>query len=74
MTKRNDLAASLEAFAEEIKSGRTIQAEFFAGLEYWTKLSGGMSGMLIHAGDALQERSSGIRVLPWNGLFEAIGT
>jgi hypothetical protein len=58
----------------EIKSGRTIQAEFFAGLEYWTKLSGGMSGMLIHAGDALQERSSGIRVLPWNGLFEAIGT
>jgi predicted AAA+ superfamily ATPase len=58
----------------EIKSGRTIQAEFLGGLEYWTKLSGEMSGMLIHAGDARQERSNGIRVLPWNGLFEAIGT
>lgn len=58
----------------EIKSGRTIQAEFFAGLEYWTKLSSGTSGVLVHAGDARQERSSGLRVLPWNGLFEAIGS
>jgi predicted AAA+ superfamily ATPase len=57
----------------EIKSGRTIQGEFFGGLEYWTKLSGGTAGVLIHSGDARQERSNGIKVLPWNGLFEAVG-
>ena len=57
----------------EIKSGRTIQGEFFGGLEYWTKLSGGTAGALIHSGDARHERSNGIKVLPWNGLFEAVG-
>jgi predicted AAA+ superfamily ATPase len=57
----------------EIKSGRTIQPEFFAELEYWTKLSGETGSVLIHAGNARQERSNGVRVLPWNGLFEAIG-
>jgi predicted AAA+ superfamily ATPase len=56
----------------EIKSGRTIQPEFFAELEYWTKLSGETGSVLIHGGDARQERSNGVRVLPWNGLFEAI--
>lgn len=57
----------------EIKSGRTVQGEFFGGLEYWTKLSGGTAGVLIHSGDARQERSNGIKVLPWSGLFEAVG-
>lgn len=57
----------------EIKSGRTIQGEFFGGLEYWTKLSGGTAGVLIHSGDARQERSNGMKVLPWNGLYEAVG-
>lgn len=57
----------------EIKSGRTIHPEFFSELEYWTKLSGEPGSVLIHAGDARQERSNGVRVLPWNGLFEAIG-
>jgi uncharacterized protein len=58
----------------EIKSGRTIQPEFFSGLEYWAKLSGTTSGVLIHGGDARQQRSNGMQVLPWNALFDVIAT
>ena len=56
----------------EIKSGHTVQPEFFAGLEYWTKLTGDPGGIVIHGGDARQQRSNGVTVLPWNDLYEAI--
>ncbi len=56
----------------EIKSGQTVRPEFLSGLEYWMSLSGEDQGWLVHGGDADQQRSSGITVLPWNGLYEAI--
>jgi predicted AAA+ superfamily ATPase len=56
----------------EIKSGRTLQPEFFSGLAYWSKLSGAAGGALVHAGDERHERDDGVRVLPWNGLFGAV--
>lgn len=54
----------------EIKSGKTINSEFFKGLKYWEKLSGIPQGYLIYGGESPQNRSSGTTVLPWNqGTF-----
>lgn len=50
----------------EIKSGKTINSEFFKGLKYWEKLSGIPNGYLIYGGESSQNRSSGATVLPWN--------
>lgn len=52
----------------EIKSGMTVQSEFFKGLEYWQKLSGKATGTLIYGGDQFQLRSNGISVIPWRDV------
>lgn len=49
----------------EIKSGKTIQAEFFKHLRYWMKLTGQKRGKIIYAGDTDQKRSEGIEVISW---------
>jgi predicted AAA+ superfamily ATPase len=58
--------------ALEIKSGRTVQPELFRGLEQWSALSGTRGGILVHAGDQHQQRSNGVRVLPWNAAGDAL--
>ncbi len=52
----------------EIKSGMTVQQEFFRGLEYWNKLSGATEDTLIYGGDQPQLRSNGMRVVPWREI------
>lgn len=52
----------------EIKSGQTINQDYFKGLNFWRKLSGNTLGSLIYGGDLLQKRSNGIQVYPWNKL------
>jgi predicted AAA+ superfamily ATPase len=49
----------------EIKSGQTIIPEFFKNLNYWRKLSGVDSSLVLYGGQAVQERSDGTRVIPW---------
>lgn len=51
----------------EIKSGRTLGSDFFAGLEYWQSISGQTAdrSFLIYGG-AKEERRTVGRVLPWN--------
>lgn len=44
--------------ALEIKSGRTIAADWLDGLEHFARVSGAAEGMLIYGGDQTQERSS----------------
>ncbi|MBS1568554.1 MAG: ATP-binding protein [Bacteroidetes bacterium] len=56
----------------EIKSGQTVQEEWFKGVAYWTSISGMLGGMLVHGGDANYDRSDGIRVRPWNGFYDAL--
>lgn len=53
----------------EIKSGQTINDEFFKGLEYWRKLSGlkDSPALLIYGGDN-PTSFKGIKVLPWHTL------
>ena len=60
--------------AVEIKSGETIAADFFSGLDYWrsklTKQS--LTPWLIHGGTAHQDREKAT-VLPWNNLSPLLG-
>jgi len=53
----------------EIKSGRTINREYFAGLKHWLALAGkqGVHPTLIYGGAECQERDA-IRVLGWEQL------
>jgi predicted AAA+ superfamily ATPase len=58
-----------EVHAIEVKSGETIAADFFDGLNYWReKLPGRtLTPWLIHGGATRQNRSHAT-VLPWNDL------
>ena len=60
--------------AVEIKSGETIAADFFTGLDYWRKKLDRLSltPWLIHGGTARQDREKAT-VLPWNDLEPILG-
>ncbi|HEX4845824.1 MAG TPA: ATP-binding protein [Geothrix sp.] len=53
----------------EIKAGRTVNADFFAGLKAWTALAGPRAGRgrLVYGGDSPQARSE-MEVLSWRNL------
>ncbi len=55
----------------EIKSGKTINAEFFRNLDYWQSLSGTRKSALLYAGTAHQKRSDGKEILNWR-FFDKI--
>lgn len=50
----------------EIKSGQTINKDYFKGLEFWNNLAGDNAGKawLVYGGDSRQTRSD-VTVLPW---------
>ncbi len=54
--------------AIEIKSGQTITPDYFKGIQFWQKLSGVDKGYVIYGGSQVQQRSSGISVLPYRQL------
>ncbi|MCC6281196.1 MAG: ATP-binding protein [Saprospiraceae bacterium] len=56
-------------FALEIKYGKTLNADFFKGLRYWSTLSGNPSAQcfLISGGDTPSVRAEGT-VVPWHQL------
>jgi len=53
----------------EIKSGQTINRDYFKGLNYWQQLAGETTGQawLVYGGDSRQTRSN-IHILPWNEI------
>ena len=53
----------------EIKSGQTINRDYFKGLDFWRKLARDTTGpaWLIYGGDTRQIRSD-VTVLPWNEI------
>lgn len=57
----------------EIKSGQTLNRDFFTGLERWSAMAGGMarSPTLIFGGDGEHLRK-GIRVLDWQRFAERL--
>jgi len=58
----------------EIKSGQTLNRDFFKALERWTELAGTMTTdpTLIYAGEGQQTRR-GVRVLGWGEVGEVGG-
>ena len=57
--------------AIELKAGETINPDFFKGLTYFSELqAGGVEKRLVYGGNEAQTRSNGIRITPWNKLFE----
>jgi predicted AAA+ superfamily ATPase len=56
-----------ELYPVEIKSGETINSDFFKGLEYWTKISGELpdKNVLIYGGTNEQIRNNG-KIFGWN--------
>lgn len=58
-----------DIFAFEMKYGKTVNPDFFKGLNYWTALTGkpAGNGTVIYGGDAGSNRREGL-VVPWNGL------
>lgn len=57
----------------EIKSGQTLNRDFFTGLERWTALAGDMarSPTLIYGGEGEQQRKA-VRVLGWDRVGELV--
>ncbi len=53
----------------EIKSGRTLTRDFFAGLDHWRRLVGEEAGRgwLVYGGEQSQTRT-GVQVLAWRDL------
>ncbi|MBP8724731.1 MAG: ATP-binding protein [Saprospiraceae bacterium] len=49
----------------EIKSGKTIGAEYFKNLIFYKKISASREGIVLYSGDSIQKRTNGISVYPW---------
>ena len=52
----------------EIKSGKTITSEFFKNFKVWQKISGTEGGTVIYGGEQVQNRSNGLKIVPWDSL------
>ena len=52
----------------EIKSGKTLNAEFFKNIDYWSKLSGAEKSVLLYAGEQNQKRTTGKEILNWRNV------
>lgn len=59
--------------AIEIKSSRAINADFFKGLDYWSKLTGSQPDdlFLVHGGENIQHRAKAT-VVGWDKITEGI--
>ncbi len=53
----------------EIKSGKTVNTEFFRNMDYWCKLSGVTKSILLYGGEQNQKRSNGTEILNWRKLM-----
>lgn len=53
----------------EIKSGKTINSEFFKNIDYWTNLSGVKKSVLLYGGEQSQKRSNGTDIFNWRKLI-----
>ncbi|MEZ4905328.1 MAG: DUF4143 domain-containing protein [Spirosomataceae bacterium] len=49
----------------EIKSGQTVQSDYFKNIDYWSQLSGEQKGYILYGGEQVQQRSSGTVVMNW---------
>ena len=53
----------------EIKSGMTLNNDFFKNINYWQELSGSFKSVLLYAGNQTQHRSDGKKIMNWRELI-----
>ncbi len=53
----------------EIKSGKTVNMEFFKNIDYWCNISGYEKSVLLYAGGQNQKRSNAKEILNWKSLM-----
>lgn len=56
----------------EIKSGKTIGAEYFKNLNFYKKISASQEGIVLYGGDSIQKRTYGLSVYPWRKFCSQI--
>ena len=68
------LDRGLSRLAIEVKSGQTLNASFFAGLDYWKRLDPGRNDetLLIYSGDEVINRYRGHTIANWRNLEIAL--
>ena len=68
------LDRGLSRLAIEVKSGQTLNASFFAGLDYWKRLDPGRNDgtLLIFSGDEVINRYRGHKIANWRNLEIAL--
>ena len=54
----------------EIKSGKTVNNDFFKNLKYWNALSKGTRSVLLYGGEQEQQRTDGTLVTNWRNIAE----
>ena len=52
----------------EIKSGKTINTDFFKNLDYFKKITGFQNSLLVYNGELTQKRSNGTEVVNWKDI------
>ena len=52
----------------EIKSGKTINSDFFKNLDYFKKITGFQNSLLVYNGELGQKRSNGTEVINWKDI------
>ena len=52
----------------EIKSGQTINSNYFKGLNYWNKITNTKGGIIVYGGNDNQKRSNNIEVISYKNL------
>jgi predicted AAA+ superfamily ATPase len=57
--------------AVEIKSGATVNSDFFKGLRYFSKQANTTNLALVYGG-SMKQKQSGIEVIGWKDMLEAV--
>jgi predicted AAA+ superfamily ATPase len=58
-----------EKIPVEIKSGQTITGDYLKGIRFWNKMTGTPGGYVVYGGETSQQRSDGIRIVPYTELY-----
>ena len=68
------LDRGLSRLAVEVKSGQTLNASFFAGLDYWKRLEHGKNDrtLLVYPGDDALNLSRGHLIANWRNIVQAL--
>lgn len=65
----------LELVPVEVKSGQTVNRDFFTGLERWREIAGDAAGRgwLVYGGDRRESRTE-VEVVPWRSIGALTGS